>query len=238
MPAYTSFTTQLANPTQQVVPGLPTYVFGGLNTNVAPMKMRVTAVQLTSPNAVVTGTIIEGQIPIVGQKVTITGAVPSYFNVSNTSITAVTSPAVPDIGVYSITFTLTNSNIPTTASPGLAVAPQAETSETIVNGASSAVAIQSNTIPTSGRVIRADVGFPTIPAAATVDIQTAAVDIDSEYQFYFNVVVITGGVLNPGGSGGSLSVASVITPPTTAPFARLFVSGVGGVGKIVGKFSV
>ncbi len=236
MPAYSSYTTQLANPTLQAVPGLPVYVYGGLNWTVARTRMTVTAVQLTSPNAVVTGTVIEGQVPVVGQLVTITGAVPTYFNVTGATISAVSSAATPDVGVYSITFSLTNSNIATTASPGLAVAPQIESSETCVNGSSIAVAIQNNTPSTDSRSLRADVSFPTDPAAVTVDLYTAQYDIDSEYQYLANVLTFTGGVASPSDPG------SVVVPGVTANFARLKVSSLGAaVGvtpKIIGKISV
>jgi hypothetical protein len=214
---------------EQASPGLSAYFYGGLNRTVQATKMTVTAVQLTSPTAVVTGTVIEGQIPIVGQKVSISGAVPSYFNVTDAVITVVTSPATPDVGVYSISFSLTNSNIGTTASPGLAIAPAAETSETIVNGASTQIALQANTGVENPYDLRVDVSFPTSPIGATVVVQTAQLDIDSEYQTLGTVASIAASTL----TGGSAVYANVM-----GSFVRLKVSGLAGSGKIIGKLMV
>jgi hypothetical protein len=239
MPPYNLAKTGLVSAPQQAVPGLPAYCFGSLNRNVAPTIMAVTAVQLTSPTAQVTGTVIEGQIPVVGQLVSIAGAVPSYFNVTNAKITAVSAAATPDIGVYTISFALTNSNIGTTNSPGKAIAPQIEIGDTLAinNGttatanasASASVAIQENINPANGKSIRADVTFPTKPGAATVALQTSVLDIDSEFTTLGTVASVTGGVV----SGQTVIFANV-----EALFFRFLVTGLAGTGTVVAKGTI
>jgi len=224
---------------QQAVPGLPTYLLGALNRLTSPTKMSIISVALASPTATVVGTVIEGLIPVVGQLVSIAGAVPSYFNVTNAKITSVSAPASPDVGVYTITFTLTNSNIGTTTSPGVAVAPQIETGDTLAinNGstatanasASQAVAIQENVNPANGKSVRADVTFPTMPGAVTVALQTADLDIDSEYVTLGTIASVVGGVQ----SGQSVIFAGI-----EALFARFLVTGLAAGGSIIGKVTV
>lgn len=235
MPSYDLAKLGIVSSAQQAVPGLPCYLRGSLNRTVAVTVMAVTAVQLTSPTAQVTGTVIEGQVPVVGQLVSIAGAVPAYFNVTNAKITAVSAAATPDVGVYTISFALTNSNIGTTNSPGKAVAPQIEVGETIVAGASISAALQSNVNPAQGRAVRFDVSFPTLPGAVTVAAQSADLDIDSEYQ-YIGGSLATGTVVTV--TGGVQTGASTVFTGMTANFVRLITSGLAGSGKIVGKVMV
>lgn len=220
---------------QQAVPGLVSYLWGSFNDDVAPTRMTVTSVQLTSPTAQVTGIVIEGQIPTVGQLVSIRGAVPSYFNVTNAKITAVSASANPDAGVYTISFALTNSNIPTTNSPGLAIAPQVEIGEAVVAGASQQAALQANVNPAQGRSIRFDTSFPVSQGSVLVVAQSADLDIDSEYQDLGPIAQLTGGVLASG-----LTTSSVIFTGITAGFVRAINRNLAGVGaaRIVTKVLV
>lgn len=231
MPPY----VQPGNPSrviQQAVAGLPAYLWGSLARTVAPTRMYVTSVALAGSTATIGVTVIEGNLPVVNQLVTITGALPAYFNVTNAKITAVSFTNTPENGVGTIQFSLTNSNIGTTPSPGLAVAPQIEVGEALVAGASSPLALQANTGPDNGQTIRADVSFPTMPGAAVVDLQGAAIDVDSEYQFIVNVSTIAGGL--------PTTTQGVIIAGVRANFLRFNNSGIvgGGSSKIVGKILV
>lgn len=213
---------------QQAVAGLMAYSLGSLNRTVAPTIMTVTTVQLTSPTAVVGVVVKEGNAPTVGQLVSITGAVPAYFNVSNAPITAVSSPNVPDNGVFTISFTLTNANVATTAASGLAVAPQIEIGENIFTGPSSQICIQSNVGPQNGRSTRFDVSVSGTIGAATIKAQSADIDLESEYQDLGTVATVVGGVV----VGGSATFVDIIER-----FVRFNTTGVAGntSGKIVGK---
>src|SRR5262249_23148047 len=157
MPVYQS--NPLTKKVQQAVPGLPAYALGSLNTNCSTTAGTILTVALASPTATVKVLVKEGQIPAVGQLIWITGAVPSYFNVSGVAIASVTQVNTPDDGTYTLTFALTNSNIGTTNSPGLFMAPQIEIGDALNLGGtdpwySAAIAIQMNTGPNSGRSVR------------------------------------------------------------------------------------
>lgn len=226
MPAYKQPGAELVRQVPAASPGFPVYLLGSYNQDVAPTRMQITSVALASPTATVVGTVIEGQIPVTGQLVTIRGAVPSYFNVTNAKILSVSAAATPDVGVYTITFSLTNSNIGTTTSPGLAVAPQIETGETLVVGTSQQCGLPDNTGPDNGRTVRFDVTFPTMPGSATVVAQTAALDIDSEYSTLGTVTSVTAGVQ---------STQSTIFTGVRGLFVRLKVTAAAGGGTIIGK---
>ena len=222
----------------QAVPGLPVYLLGSLNRTVPDTRMTISTVALSGTTATVVGTVIEGQIPVAGQLVSIAGAVPAYFNVTNAKILSVSAAASPDLGVYTITFTLVNSGIATTNSPGIAVAPQIEVGDSCtlgdVNGgpwSSAECSIQENVNPANGKALRADVSFPVLPGAAIVTVQTAVYDIDSEYKDLATVATVTGGVL----AGGSVIVANV-----EAVFVRFHLTGLAaaGAGKVVGKITI
>lgn len=223
MPAYQQPGAELVRQVPQAVPGLPTYLIGSLNRTVAPTRIQVSTVALAGTTATVVGTVIEGQIPVINQLVTIRGAVPSYFNVTNAKILSVSAAATPDVGVYTITFTLTNSNIGTTTSPGLATAPQIEVGEALVAGASQQLSLQANTGPDNGQNIRFDVTFTTLPGAATISAQSAAIDVDSDYRTLGTVGTVTGGVL----SGGSLTIL------VRADFVRFNITGVSGAASTI-----
>ena len=228
-------------PVQQAVPGLPTLLFGTLNRLVADTRMQISTVALSGTTATVVGTVIEGNIPVVGQLVSITGAVPAYFNVVNAKILTVSVAASPDVGVYTITFSLTNSNIGTTNSPGLAIAPQVATGDTLAinNGstatanasASQAVAIQENVNPANGKTVRADVTFPTLPGAAIVALQGAPINLDSAF-----VTLTSGTVATVVGSAQTQQTATFANVESN--FLRFLVTGLAGNGTVVGMVSV
>lgn len=212
----------------QAVAGLPTYLYGSLNRLVAPTRMKITNVVGDGTTAMVTGVVIEGNIPVIGQLVTIVGAVNSGFNVTNASITAVSAAATPDVGVYTISF-LNGTTLASTPSTGSAIAPQVEVGEALANGSSISVALQQNTGPNNGRSIKVDVTFPTIPTAATVALQSAQIDLDSEYTTLGTVASV---------AASSVTGQSLIFTGIVANFLRLNVSGLTGSGKVIGKVLV
>ena len=235
MPFYNLAKTGIVSACQQLVPGLPGYAFGSLNRLVAPTRMRISSVALSGTTATIVVLVLEGQIPTVGQLISISGAVPSYFNVTNASILSVSAAATPDIGVYTITFALTNSGIGTTVSPGLAIAPQVEIGDALAinNGstatansaASQAFSIQENVNPANGKTIRVSVRYPTMNGSATVSLQTSDLDIDSAY--------VTLGQVSSGANGGS-----VVFDGIEALFARLLIGSLAGTGNIVGTITI
>lgn len=222
----------------QAVPGFPVYLLGSYAQDVATTRMNISTVALAGTTATVVGTVAEGNIPVVGQLVTLAGAVPSYFNVTNAKILTVSSAASPDVGVYTITFTLANSNIGTTSSPGIAVAPQLEVGDSITLGSLSGpwsslqCGVQQNVGPNNGRSVRFDVSFPTLPNGnCTVVAQSADLDLDAQYTDLGTVATVTAGVQ----SGGSAVFADVLQN-----LVRFQVRNITspGSGTVVGKVLV
>ena len=128
MPAFSN------NPLQAValaLPGTPVYVWGSLSDRISPTKMTISNVALTTNVATLTVQVIEGNVPAVGQLVTVTGTqqASGAFNVTAVAITGVTINAVTGAGT--ITFALTHANVASVADSGLAVAPQAIAFESV-----------------------------------------------------------------------------------------------------------
>jgi hypothetical protein len=125
-PAYSN------NPLTKVklaLPGYATYFWGSLSDTISPTKMTISQVALASNVATLTVQVIEGNVPVAGQLVTVTGTQTSSgeFNVTAVAIASVSINATTGAGT--ITYALTGSNVSATADSGLAVAPQAPTYE-------------------------------------------------------------------------------------------------------------
>ena len=134
-PAYSN------NPLQAIalaLPGIPTYVWGSLSDRISPSKMTVSNVALTTNVATLTVQVIEGNVPVAGQLVTVRGTQTSsgVFNVTAVAIASVTINATTGAGT--ITYALTNANVSSVADSGLAVAPQAITFEAVTTNENSA----------------------------------------------------------------------------------------------------
>src|ERR1035438_2878575 len=119
MPAYSN------NPLQAIalaLPGTPVYVWGSLSDRISPTKMTVSNVALTSNVATLTVQVIEGNVPIAGQLVTVQGtqAVSGAFNVTAIAIASATINATTGAGT--ITYALVHANVTSAADSGLAVA--------------------------------------------------------------------------------------------------------------------
>jgi hypothetical protein len=207
--------------------GTPVYLFGSYNMHQANTKMWVSNSALTSNVATITVQIIEGEIPLVGSLITVTQtqAGSGGMNVNRATITAVSITATTGQGT--ISYADTHANITSVADTGTAVAEVQEVPETAANGNSIACQFQAPkgdsqfTIPLA-------VTFPTLPTAASVSLQAALHNVNSEFT---NV--------------GSALVTVASSAYTAGPFAqvtlqrgyfyRFAVSGVSGSGTIVAK---
>ncbi len=222
----------------QVVPGFPLYLLGSYAADTSDTVMSVSTVALSGSTATVAGTVTSGQIPVAGQLVTITGAAPSYFNVSNATILSVSSAATPDVGVYSITFSLTNTNIGTTNSPGSAVMPPPEVGDSITLGGntawkSQACGIQAIQGSTGQSGLRASVRFPTA-LAGTCSVILQAADVNMESAF----VDVGSAIVSASTAGNATMYAG--TNAIVASFVRFRISGItaAGSGKIIGTILI
>lgn len=228
MPQYS--TSAFAPLPEVAIPAKPAYFFGTYPVDTDDTYLRITNVALTTDVATVTGTIYRGNIPSVGNLISIEGTTVSsgVFNVSGVTITGVTG--TPATGVYTITFALTNANIASTAAAGMAIIPIAETSEALINGTSVAIYIPSNELRDLGqRSVTVATTFPSLPTAATVTLYTAISNTDNPLEWTSMGVVATvagGAVTAPATASPNGGVATFTSP--AGRFVRLVVSGVTG----------
>lgn len=223
-----------------LIPGQNSYLWGSWKQDASPSKFQVHSVAIAADVATVVGVVTEGEIPLVGSLISIRGTQTSSgaFNVTNAVLTAVTF--VPATSGITVTFALTAANVATTADAGLAIIPQPEVPETLVAGASIACTPQNNeTFLEVGRLLSTTVTFPTLPTAATVVLQGANFDVDSEYTAIATVATVAAGaqstpkVTEVQNNGGGTTTA--INSPVNFRFYRFFTSGITGTGTIIAR---
>ncbi len=172
MPLYNS--SAFAPLPEVAIPARPAYFFGSLPVDTQDTQMRLSNVALTSNVASVAGTIFQGNIPAVGNFISIIGSTSTsgLFNVNQAVITGVTGTA--STGVYTITFALTHADVVSIANSGMAIIPIAEVPEAVADGTSVAIYVPSNELRDLGeRSITVATTFPSLPTAATVTLYTA-----------------------------------------------------------------
>ena len=196
-----------------LVQGFPAYLFGGWGPSspagggliVAPTRFLINTVAITSNVATITGTVIEGNIPTVPAtqqpqsliSITQTQSNAGLFNVTAIAITAVNINSSTGIGT--ISFALTNANIAATADAGIAIIAQPEFGDVCQNGSSVPCTMPVQDPKTdSARTVSVVVAFPSLPTTATVILQGAIMDIDSEFASLGNVATVSGGAITAG----------------------------------------
>lgn len=209
------------------IPAKPAYFFGTLPTGTDDTYIRISNVALTSNVATVTGTIYRGNIPVVGNDISIIGSTSTggLFNVSQVQLTAVSVVAATGVGTFS--FALTHANVASAVDTGMAIIPIDETSEALANGSSVAIYVPSNELRDLGqKSITTSVVFPSLPTTATVTLFTAILNNGEE--------VAAGGEWTSMGvvatvAGGAQTVGPLATFATPAGrFFRLTITGVTG----------
>ncbi len=178
MPTYVQPTTYAAASGKVAISGRPAYFYGSLNEEQQDMLAQVTSVACASNVATIGITIQQGNVPIVGNLIWVTGTTNASgaYNVSGVAITAVTAVSAA-LGTYTLTYACTTADLSTAAAAGKAVVPVQEVAETVAANTSVAIYVPSQEPRDSGtRSITVAVTFPTIQAttgAATVKIYTA-----------------------------------------------------------------
>lgn len=206
--------------------GVPVYLYGSYNYRQANTRMLVSNSALTSNVVTLTVQIVEGEIPTVGSLVSVqqTTAGSGALNVNRAPLTAVSITATTGAGT--ISYALTHANVTSVADAGTAIAEVPEVPETLANGSSIACCVQfsegdgQSTLPYA-------VSFPTIPTAATINLQAAIHNIDAEFTTVIPIASVAGGVVG-GGQFGQVTLQR-------GYFYRLITSGLSGSGTIVAK---
>ncbi len=227
MPAYDS--SPFKPVPRLLIPGQNTYLLGSYSQDASPSKFQISNVELASDVATVTGTMTEGSVPAVGSQISIRGTQTSsgLFNVTNVALASVTFTVASS--AISVTFALTGATVATTVDSGLAIVPQPEIPETLADEASIACTPQNNeTFLEVSRLVSTAVEFPTLPTAATVVLQGANVDQNSEYSTIATVATVASGVQ-------TTPVVTAISSAVNYRFYRFLVSGVTGTGSIIAR---
>lgn len=225
MPAYQQ--TPFKNPPALLVSGTPTYLWGSFDDRSSPTFGYIITDAGVTTTATVVFQIVSGNVPLVGDKVTVRGAANSAnFNVTNATVLSV---SCTDAGVCTITYAISSTTQGATADGGQVEIVRSEIGETAVNGASvPAAAPFNNPNMQQGRTVTATVTFPTPPTTAQVYLQGAQFDIDAEYED----LGLVNGIGSFGVTGPSLHVADL-----AFRFYRFRSAFVTGVGTIVAKLS-
>ena len=198
----------------------PNFFFGSRDYKTQPFLFSVTNVALTSNVATVTGTLISGggdspnNVPTVGSKMGVLGTTSTsgLFNVDPATVTAVTWTA--STGVAAISFALTHANVSSAADVGQMVVQSAIVPDPVASGTASAPYALVFT-PDESDNSRC-LGFQaqwsgTMPSAASVALQGANVDDDSQYMCIEN----TQGCLSTGVVAASGALATIASSAVT-----------------------
>jgi hypothetical protein len=214
--------------------GFPSYLWGKFNDKTSPTLGNVLSDSGNGATSSVVVQILSGNVPIVSALskplITIVGSANAAgaYNVTNAALTSVSASANPDAGIYTFQF-LGTGNSASAQDAGQWIVPQPEVSEVLVAGASVPVAVSFNTATLNqGKTLSAVVAFPTIPTTAVVTLQSADIDLDSEYADIATVASVAGSVV----TGGQVSIGTL-----DARFYRFNTTGITGAGTIVAKLA-
>ena len=235
MPAYAVAVGSNPLP-ETAIPGKPAYFFGSYPADTQDTIAYITNVALTSNVATITVQITGGNIPAVGNLITVQNASNSAFNVSSATITGVTITA--STGAGTITYAVTHADVASAAATGSVYIPIAEVAEAVVASGSCIKYVPSQEPNDHGvRSITVATTFPTIQAttgAATVTLYTAIKDpgvapgtAGSEWTSMGTVAVVAAGAQTQGP-----------LQTYTVPAGRFFgvaISGVTGTSTIICK---
>jgi hypothetical protein len=221
MPAYDASGFQKS---ALLTPGLPGYSFGSFDDHQPLAKFLINQVQIATNVATITGVLVEGNIPAVGQLISVrytqTGA--GEFNVSNVAISAVSIASATGIGT--ISYSLTGSNVGPVADAGVALIQVAEQSETLsATGAGRQFAVPT-VFPQAGQA-RGGITWSTALTGVTgiaVALEGAEKDIASQYKAIDSSTATAG-------------ETRFVEAPVSVNFLRINVTSVTGTGTIIAK---
>ncbi len=156
-----------------VLPGKPAYIYGSLATDTQDTLLQVTNVAATGGTATVSVYVRAGNIPVVGNLISIAGTQASsgLFNVSSAPLTNVTINATTGIGTVQFALVGTVGSV---ADSGQALVPIQEVPETLAANTSVPVYVPSQEPNDMGtKSITTAVTFSTMPTTATVNLYSA-----------------------------------------------------------------
>ena len=182
MPPYMTLPPSL-QPRRGVQEGLPAYSAGSFAIGVSPTKFFVTSVAIAA-NVVTLGVRqVEGNIPAVGQLITVTGTVAgtAAVNVTRTALTGVS--ITPATGVGTVTYAATAANLSTTPDGGIAMVDVPEVGEALAVQKYLQLALPqpAGAALTAGHVVTWSWGTPSVPTTIAIQLEGAVDDVDAQY---------------------------------------------------------
>jgi hypothetical protein len=211
------------------IPAKPAYFLGSLPVTTDDTYLRVTNVSSNGTTATLTGTIYRGNIPVVGQVITVQGTKTNSALNGTFTLTAVSVTAATGVGTFSY---LSSQTVSSTADAGMAIIPIQEIAEVCQNGTSVAIYVPSNELRDLGqKSITVATTFPSLPTAATVTLYTAITNnpeaASPEWTSMGVVATVVGGsVTVPANASTGGGLTTFATP--AGRFFRVVVSGVSG----------
>jgi len=187
MPLYTK------SPFKQVpallIAGIPYYVFGSFDDKSSPTQGYVISNSAVTTTGTLTYMTTQGNVPLVGDLITVVGTANASGNFNVTNAAIVTVSAAVDAngfqsGVVTVTYAISSSSQGTTGDAGQVIIPRSEIGEALVNNTATVpVAVPSTQLMTNqSKTVNATVKFTGSPTSATAYLQGAIFDIDSEYE--------------------------------------------------------
>ena len=218
MPPYMTQPPQL-QPRRGITAGLPFYCAGSFAFGQSPMRAYVTAVAVAANVVTLSVKMVEGNIPAVGNLITVTGTVVggAPVNVTRVALTAVSITAATGVGT--LTYAATTGNIATTPDGGQAIVDVPEVPEAL------AVQkwLQACLDPTMGYGVTWSYTCPTNPGTISIQLEGAINDNDAEYAIIGAAQTVVGGA------------TVTVTVPQTVRFLRLNSTINTGGGNMVAK---
>lgn len=223
-----------------VLPGKPAYIYGSLATDTQGTLLQVTNVAATGGTATVSVYVRAGNIPVVGNLISIAGTQTSsgLFNVSSAPLTNVTINATTGIGTVQFALVGTVGSV---ADSGQALVPIQEVPETLAANTSVPVYVPSQEPNDMGeKSITTAVTFPTMPTAAVVKLYSAInlpINLPGSAGSEWTVVGTVATVAASAQTIGPLFTedTSANTAALAGRFFCLQVTGVTGSGTITAK---
>lgn len=178
---------------------LPLYLFGYFDTHTQPFTFSVSEVSLTSNVATITGNLVNGgggvdaitglaALPVANAVIGIRAIADANgnaissgaFNVDPTTISAVN--IARNTGAGTISYNVSNANVPTTVASGVAIIQPFEYPEVMKVGAS--IPVGSTFTPddaSNDRCLQLQCRFPQPPVNCNVVLQSSSFDNDADY---------------------------------------------------------
>ena len=182
MPAYVN--TPFKPTPILLVPGFRDYAWGGYNYDAATTRMWILTDAVSSNVATITAQLLEGNLPIVGQNVSIGGTANSSGGFNGGPYPVLSVSQNTTTLVVTITFALTLTNQSAAADGGLVLGAPVTTYETLPSSATASRSFAAGGSNVAGQGQRGITWFTEYtgsPSTVTANLQGADIDEDASF---------------------------------------------------------